>query len=175
VREPSFRGQTFEDRPMVGTRFQFWGCLIGIGLLLGNPTIGSAQADSDSEGSLPGVMTASNPEFQRPVPMTGHRPAPPWGVYGGWEFVLLHPGTAWHAGYYHPAWGLPVALVVPPRARFEAQYGWGVGGSRSAFIGHQFSRNYPGPGQIYRQGLRPAPRWISDTSQFGVYAVRGPW
>jgi hypothetical protein len=111
----------------------------------------------------------------QPMPMYGPVAAPSWFPYTGREHVMPHPGTAWHAGYYHPAWGLPVALVVPPRAQYEAQYSWGVGGTRSAFIRHQFSRNYPGPGQIHRQGLRSAPRWPTDTQQLGVYPIRGPW
>ena len=157
------------------TTRNFWAFVIGLSLVLSFPGNSAGQGGSGSAGSqtVGGATDASGQ--QKPLPMTGHPQPPPWGAYTGWEFVLPHPGTDWHAGYYHPAWGLPVALVVPPRARFSAEYGWGVGGTRSNFIVHQFSRNYPGPGQIFRQGLRPAPRWISDTSQFGVYAVRGPW
>jgi hypothetical protein len=83
---------------------------------------------------------------------------------------------AWHNGFYDPYWGEPIALVVPPNAEFQANYGWGVGGTRVAPIYHQFARPFPGwsspvpPGQFY-----PTPNWPSDTQQFGVYYVRGPW
>ncbi|MCS7236827.1 MAG: hypothetical protein NZ899_00985 [Thermoguttaceae bacterium] len=111
----------------------------------------------------------------KPLPMGPQFTAPTPMPFTGGEFVLPHPGTSWHAGYYHPAWGLPVAVVVPPTARFEAKYSWGVGGSQSVLIRHQFSRNYPGPGQILRQRLLAAPRWPTHTDQLGVYPIRGPW
>ena len=52
----------------------------------------------------------------------------------------------WHNGYYDPAWGEPYALVVPPTAEFQANYGWGVCGTRVAPIYHQFGRPFPGYG-----------------------------
>ncbi|GEM_PF-1595657 len=91
------------------------------------------------------------------------------------EYRTVPPDYPWHAGYYHPAWGLPVALVVPPRATNQAHYSWGVGGTRTTAIWHQFSRDYPGPGTIDRRGLLAPPRWPSSTDQLGVYYVRGPW
>jgi hypothetical protein len=83
--------------------------------------------------------------------------------------------SAWHGGYYHPAWGMPVALVAPPTAEFQTRWGWGVGNTRVTTIWHQFQRNYPGPGSYQRGMFRPTPPWPSDTDQFGVYYIRGPW
>ena len=44
-------------------------------------------------------------------------------------------------------------------------------------IYHQFRRPYPGPGGVAGGGNRllPTPNQPSDTVQFGVNAVRGPW
>ena len=81
----------------------------------------------------------------------------------------------WHGNYYEPAWGTPVALVVPPTAEFQTNYHWGVGGYRVTPIYHQFQRGYPGPGQSNGTRFLPTPPWPSDTNQFGVYYVRGPW
>ena len=80
----------------------------------------------------------------------------------------------WHNAYYDPAVGAPMALVVPPTAEFQSNYGWGVGGTRTSYIYHQFGRNYPGDGGSYG-GFSPTPNIPSDTQQFGVYYVRGPW
>lgn len=88
------------------------------------------------------------------------------------ERAMMYP---WHGGYYHSAWGMPVALVVPPTAERQTNWGWGVGNTRCTPIDHQFHRNYPGPVTYDARGFRPTPRWPSDTSQFGVYYVRGPW
>jgi len=82
---------------------------------------------------------------------------------------------AWHGGYYHSAWGMPVPLVVPPTAEFQTHWGWGVGNTRVTKNWHQFERNYPGPGLYSRGMFQPTPYWPSDTDQFGVYYIRGPW
>ena len=82
----------------------------------------------------------------------------------------------WHGRYYHTAWGAPVALVVPPTAEMTSDYSWGVASTRVTRIDHQFQRPYPGPAYgRYGYGFLPTPHWPSDTSQFGVYYVRGPW
>ncbi len=81
----------------------------------------------------------------------------------------------WHGGYYHTALGAPVALVVPPTVETQTHWGWGVGNTRVTPICHQFHRHWPGPGYSNRGAFRPTPRWPSDTDQFGVYYVRGPW
>jgi len=81
----------------------------------------------------------------------------------------------WHGGYYNAAWGMPVALVVPPTAEFQTHWGWGVGNTRITTNRWQFGRNYPGPGYYSRGAFSPTPPWPSDTDQFGIYYVRGPW
>jgi hypothetical protein len=85
------------------------------------------------------------------------------------------PSTPWHGDYYEAAWGAPVALVVPPTAEYQTNYRWGVGGYRVTPIYHQFQRGYPGPGSPNGTQFLPTPQWPSDTNQFGVYYVRGPW
>jgi hypothetical protein len=80
----------------------------------------------------------------------------------------------WNGNYYHTEYGAPVALVVPPTANLQTNWGWGVASSRISRIDHQFQRNWPGFGP-YGGPYRPTPIWPSDTTQFGVYYVRGPW
>lgn len=79
----------------------------------------------------------------------------------------------WHGEYYHTAWGVPVALVVPPTAGLATDYSWGVSGTRVTPLYRQFNREYPGA--VSAGGFLPTPKWPSDTAQFGVYPVRGPW
>ena len=81
----------------------------------------------------------------------------------------------WHGGYYDTAWGMPVAVVVPPTAESQAHLGWGVGATRVTPIQHQFERNYPGPGVYDRSWFQPTPAWPSSTDQLGDYYIRGPW
>src|SRR6266700_3947186 len=71
----------------------------------------------------------------------------------------------WHNGYYDPAWGEPFALVVPPTAEFQSNYGWGVGGTRVAPIYHQFGRPFLGYNAA-GAAFRPTPLNPSDTQQF---------
>lgn len=86
-----------------------------------------------------------------------------------------NPGLLnWHRGYYHTAYGAPLALVVPPTAATHTEFGWGVGTTRVSPIYPQFTRPFPGP-YWGGQGFLPTPLWPSDTEQFGVYYVRGPW
>jgi hypothetical protein len=69
-----------------------------------------------------------------------------------------------------------MALVVPPTAEFTTEYGWGVPSSRVAPIYHQFRRPYPGPGAVPGSSrFMPTPNQPSDTVQFGVHPIRGPW
>lgn len=79
----------------------------------------------------------------------------------------------WHGEFYHTAYGVPVAMVVPPTASMQTDYSWGVGGFRVQPLYRQFNREYPGP--VGGGGFLPTPKWPSDTAQFGVYPVRGPW
>lgn len=80
----------------------------------------------------------------------------------------------WNANYAHQEYGQPVALVVPPTANLQTQYGWGVSSSRMGRLDHQFGRNYPGMGP-HGGPFQPEPIWPQDTTQFGVYHVRAPW
>ncbi len=85
------------------------------------------------------------------------------------------PAPAWHGGYYEAGWGMPLALVVPPTAEKQVHYGWGVGATRTTPIYYQHQPGYPLPGYYHRAGFLPVPQWPSDTDQFGVYYIRGPW
>lgn len=80
----------------------------------------------------------------------------------------------WNSNYAQTSYGQPVAMVVPPTATMQTNWGWGVSSSRINRIDHQFGRNYWGPGP-YGAPYRATPLWPSDTTQFGVYNVRGPW
>lgn len=80
----------------------------------------------------------------------------------------------WNRNYAYTDYGQPTALVVPPTAQLQTNWGWGVGSSRISRIDHQFQRNYPGGGP-FGGPFRPTPVWPSDTTQFGVYPVRAPW
>ena len=81
----------------------------------------------------------------------------------------------WQGGYYDVAWGMPLAVLVPPTARWQTDYSWGAGGTRISPINPGFQRQYPGPESAYRMGAYlPAPVQPSDTRQMGDYNVRGP-
>ena len=81
----------------------------------------------------------------------------------------------WSGPYAHSSYGQPVALVVPPTAQLQTNWGWGVGSSRISRLDHQFGRDYPGPGAGMSGGFRMTPRWPHDTTNMGAYYVRGPW
>jgi hypothetical protein len=77
--------------------------------------------------------------------------------------------------YYDVAWGMPLAVLVPPTARSQTDYSWGVPSVRISPIDSQFQYQYPGPSSSYRMGqFPPAPPQPSDTHQMGNYSVRGP-
>jgi hypothetical protein len=80
----------------------------------------------------------------------------------------------WNRNYAYTDYGQTTALIVPPTAQLQTNWGWGVASSRISRIDHQFQRNYPGAGP-FGGPPRPTPVWPSDTTQFGVYPVRGPW
>lgn len=80
----------------------------------------------------------------------------------------------WHAGYNHVQYGQPLAVVVPPTATLQTQWGWGVASSRLSRLDHQFGRDYPGAGP-HGGPFQNTPAWPQDTVQFGAYHVRGPW
>ena len=81
----------------------------------------------------------------------------------------------WNGQFYSAEWGMPVAVVVPPTAEVQTHWGWGVGNTRVTPICSQYNPNYPGQGVYSRGMFRPTPPWPSDTDQFGVYYIRGPW
>ncbi len=84
-------------------------------------------------------------------------------------------GGAWHGEYYDTTWGMPVAVVVPPGARTQTNYGWGIGGTTVTPIQPQFQRMEAPASQYHRGAFRPTPPWPSNTNQFGDYYIRGPW
>ena len=96
------------------------------------------------------------------------------GPYHNIEAARRAETYSWQHRYYYTQWGEPVALVVPPTAEYQTRYSWGVPATRVTRIDHQFQRPYPGPygGGV---GFQPTPYWPSDTRQFGIYPVRGPW
>ena len=82
----------------------------------------------------------------------------------------------WHGAYADETYGGPIGLVVPPTVGLQAQYSWGACSTRITPIYHQFARPYPGPYAGYvGNGFLPTPEFPSDTTQFGVYYIRGPW
>ena len=93
------------------------------------------------------------------------------------RYFLRSQGKSWHSSWYDPSIGRPMALVVPPTAEFTSEYSWGVPSSRVMPIYHQYRRPYPGPGAVGGAGgaMYPTPNQPSDTVQFGVHPVRGPW
>lgn len=94
---------------------------------------------------------------------------------GSFRRGAVPSAAAWHAGYYDAAWGTPVPLVVPPTARFQTHYGWGIGATRVTPIYPQFQPDYPGTGYYEPGAVFPAPRWPTSTDQLGFYYIRGPW
>ena len=93
------------------------------------------------------------------------------------RYFLRSQGLSWHSVWYDPSIGRPLALVVPPTAEFTSEYSWGVPSSRVTPLYSQFRRPYSGVGVVPGAGGRflPTPTQPSDTVQFGVYEVRGPW
>jgi hypothetical protein len=96
------------------------------------------------------------------------------GSLKGRRAERMSQSTSWHGGYYDPAWGSPVALVVPPTAENQTKWSWGVGNTKVVPIWHQFDRPYYGEGGGGGT-FRGTPLWPSSTDQFGDYYVRGPW
>jgi hypothetical protein len=82
--------------------------------------------------------------------------------------------SSWHNDYYDPAWGTPVALVVPARVKAQTNYGVGVGQTSVTRVPHQFRPD--GMEVVTPDGgaFAPMPAWPTNTNQLGVYYVRGP-
>ena len=62
----------------------------------------------------------------------------------------------------------------------KGKWAWGVGNTVSVPVYHQFGRPFPGAYPMEGVGYNgmpflPTPLWPSNTDQFGVYYVRGPW
>ncbi len=81
----------------------------------------------------------------------------------------------WHGEYYDTAWGMPVAVLVPPRPRTQTNYGWGIGGNTVTPVQAQFQRMEPPESEYHRNAFHSTPLWPSNTNQFGDYYIRGPW
>ena len=64
---------------------------------------------------------------------------------------------AWHGYYYDPAWGMPVALVVPPCSCKQVNLGWGPGSARMDHVRAKFKHIWPGPGVYDRAAFQPTP------------------
>jgi hypothetical protein len=92
------------------------------------------------------------------------------------RYFLRARNRSWHSAWYDPSYGRPWALVVPPTAEYTSEYAWGVPSSRTMPLIHQFARPYPGPGAVPGGSrMLPTPNIPSDTVQFGISSVRGPW
>lgn len=92
------------------------------------------------------------------------------------RYFLRGRNKSWHSGWYNPAAGRPVPLVVPPTAEFVSEYSWGVPSSRVMPLYQQFRKPDPGAGFVPgSQPFMPTPNQPSDTVQFGIHAIRGPW
>ena len=100
---------------------------------------------------------------------------PPF-LYSGQSLEREARGRPWHQPYYHPQWGRPVALVVPPVAGLHTEYSWGVTMNEMRPVYHQFSRGVPGVTiDGGGQALQPPHYSPASTRQFGVYYIRAPW
>jgi hypothetical protein len=132
-------------------------------------------SQASAEGAAQGAPCAGGQCYGRPGVrghhLLGHHQSQQERTY--WTAQRL----PWHNGYYDIQYGQPIALVVPPTAEYQSNYGWGVGGTRASRIYHQFGRPFPGYGRAYvgPQGFQPTPAVPSDTLQFGYYYIRGPW
>lgn len=83
------------------------------------------------------------------------------------------PGPfSWHGAYYHPQYGAPVAMVVPPTVHSQMTYSWGAAGTSWTPIWPRYRRAYTGGGGTVSY---PPPAWPYHTDQLGVYYGRAPW
>jgi len=99
-----------------------------------------------------------------------------WGRDHASSVAAYHASQLpWHGGYTYQNYGVPMAMVVPPTASMQTNYRWGVPSSRMTPVYHQFNREYPGGIYGDTSALQMTPYQPSDTRQFGVYNVRGPW
>ena len=61
----------------------------------------------------------------------------------------------WHGGYYDTAWGMPVAVVVPPTAENQTKMGWGVGNTRVVPIDQPIRTQLSRPGHVQSRRFPP--------------------
>jgi hypothetical protein len=83
----------------------------------------------------------------------------------------------WHAGYVDPQWTTPHALVVPPTARREITYQWGVGSATQRKIRPTYGGVYgvgSGGYGAYGGAYQPSPIHPTHTDQLGTYYIRFP-
>ncbi len=123
---------------------------------------GQARAQNDAPRPLPEMV------YDDPTCTPAVRPA------CGPVCCCHKTPPAWHGYYYDAAWGMPVALVVPPCSCKQVNLGWGPGSARMDHVRAKFKHIWPGPGVYDRAAFQPTPPWPSDTTQFGVYYIRGP-
>ena len=83
--------------------------------------------------------------------------------------------ASWYGSYSHVGWGAPLTLLVPPTAKYQTNWGWGVGNTRIGPIYPQFARGGYATGAYGSGQHQTTPLWPRDTTQFGVYYARGPW
>ncbi|MFK7735588.1 MAG: hypothetical protein AB8B50_06160 [Pirellulaceae bacterium] len=81
-------------------------------------------------------------------------------------------GQPWHGQYNYLPYGQPTALVVPPTARMQSNYSWGVSQNTMTPIYQQYG---PAAMPSAGGGFYNTPIWPSHTNQFGIYPVRAPW
>lgn len=99
-----------------------------------------------------------------------------WGRSASNNAMAEHASNLpWHGGYAYQNYQSPVAMVVPPTANMQTNYSWGVPSSRMTPVYHQFGRENAGGITGSPASLGITPYYPSDTRQFGVYNVRGPW
>jgi hypothetical protein len=131
---------------------------------------GGAMQEGDGTIGRSGRRMARNIAY-------GMQPDGQTGTDPGWQAAAGQPPSTspWHGGYYHTTYGRPVPLVVPPTASWQTDYGWGIGNTRITRIEPQFQGPQEGYPFDTREVWAPQPFWPSDTRQFGVYYIRGPW
>lgn len=83
--------------------------------------------------------------------------------------------TPWHGQYYNATYGMPQAMVLPPNVNTMRSYGWGVCGSQMMPVYSQYGAAYPGTTSGVGSHFFPTPNPPSNTQQFGIYYIRGPW
>ncbi len=122
------------------------------------------------------LLAAANAQAQNGYAYETNTPIAQDYSVGGGGGMSYPEQSSWHAGYYHTMWGQPVALVVPPTATHQTNWGWGIGNTRVTPIYPQYMGPMNSGVTASQYGpYRPQPYYTSDTLQFGVYYIRGPW